>query len=125
MCLVAQLCLTLQPHGLRRLPGFSIHGDSPGKNVGVGCHALLQGIFPTQGSNPGLPHCRQNLYCLSNQGSPFYSIICTQNIQKTVSECEYSQAVQVVGCNLMFKSEVVRRMLLFCFSSVANSCPTL
>ena len=33
--------------------------DSPGKNIGVGCRALLQGIFPTQGWNPGLPHCRQ------------------------------------------------------------------
>ena len=32
--------------------------NSPGKNTGVGCHSLLQGIFPTQGSNPGLPHCR-------------------------------------------------------------------
>ena len=36
------------------LPGSSVHGDSPGKNPGVGCHALLQGIFPTQGSNPGI-----------------------------------------------------------------------
>ena len=36
-------------------------GDSPGKNTGVGCHFLLQGIFPTQGSNPGLPHWRQTL----------------------------------------------------------------
>ena len=36
----------------------------PGKNTGVGFHALLQGIFPTQGSNPHLPHCRQFLYCL-------------------------------------------------------------
>jgi len=34
------------------LPGSSVHGDSPGKNNGVGCHALLQGIFPTQGLNP-------------------------------------------------------------------------
>ena len=32
-------------------PGSSVHGDSPGKDIGVGCHALLQGIFPTQGSN--------------------------------------------------------------------------
>ena len=39
-------------------PLFSVHRDSPGKNTGVGCHALLQGIFPTQGSNPGLLHCR-------------------------------------------------------------------
>jgi len=52
------------------LPGSSVHGDSPGKNTGVGCHALLQGIFPTQGSNLGLPYCRQILYCLSYQGSP-------------------------------------------------------
>ena len=42
-------------------PGFSIHGGSPGKNTRVGCHFLLQGIFPTQGLNPGLPHCRQIL----------------------------------------------------------------
>ena len=51
-------------------PGSSVHGDSPGKNTGVGCYALLQGIFQTQGSNPGLPHCRWILYCLSHQGSP-------------------------------------------------------
>ena len=41
---------------------------SPGKNTGVGCHSLLQGIFPTQGSNPGLLHCSQMLYCLNHQG---------------------------------------------------------
>ena len=41
--------------------------DSPGKNTGVGCHALLQGIFLTQGSNLGLPRCRQILYSLSHQ----------------------------------------------------------
>ena len=50
-------------------PGSSVHGDSPGENTGVDCHALLQGIFPTQGSNPGLLHCRQILYCLSHQGN--------------------------------------------------------
>ena len=48
----------------------SVHGDSPGKNADVGCHALLQGIFLTQGSNPGLSHCGQILYHLSHQGSP-------------------------------------------------------
>ena len=47
------------------LRGSSVHGDSPGKNIGVGCHALLQGIFPTQGSNPGLSHCRRVLYYLT------------------------------------------------------------
>ena len=44
--------------------------DSPGKNTGVGCHSLLQGIFPTQGFNPGLLHCKEILYHLSQQGSP-------------------------------------------------------
>ena len=42
--------------------------NSPGKNTGMGCHSLLQGLFPTQGSNPGLLHCRWTLYCLSRQG---------------------------------------------------------
>ena len=51
------------------LPASSIHGNSPGKNTGVGCHAFPQGFFPTQASNPGLPHCKQILYYLSPQGS--------------------------------------------------------
>ena len=50
-------------------PGSSVQGDSPGKNTGVGCHALLQGFFPTQGSNPSLPHCRRILSHLNHQGS--------------------------------------------------------
>ena len=44
--------------------------NSPGRNSGVGSLPLLQGIFPTQGSNPGLPHCRQILYQLNHKGSP-------------------------------------------------------
>ena len=60
---------SLQPQGLQPAR-LLCPWDFPGKNTGVGCHFLLQGIFPTQGSNPGLPHCRQTLYCLSHQGSP-------------------------------------------------------
>ena len=51
-------------------PGSSVHGVSPSKNIGVDCQALLQGISPTQGLNPGLLHCRWILYWLSHQGSP-------------------------------------------------------
>ena len=58
---VAQWCPTLCDPMDYSLPGPSVHRDSPGKNTGVGCHALLQGIFPIQGSNPGLPHCRWTL----------------------------------------------------------------
>ena len=63
--LAVQSCLTLRPHGLyptRLLCPW----DSPGKNTGVGSHSLLQGIFLTWGSNPGLLHCRQILYHLSH-----------------------------------------------------------
>ena len=67
--LVAQSCLTLC-HSMD-FQCFSC----PGKNTGVGSHSLLQSIFPTQGSNPGLLHCRQTLYHPSHQGSPIYLLI--------------------------------------------------
>ena len=60
---VTQLCPTL-------CDPTDCSWNSPGQNIGVGSLSLLQGIFPTQGSNPGLPHCRQTLYQLSHQGSP-------------------------------------------------------
>ena len=69
-CLVAQLCLTLCNLMDWSSPGSSVHGDSPGNNTGVGCHALLQGIFPNQGLNRGLSHCRQFLYHLSRREAP-------------------------------------------------------
>ena len=55
---------SLRPHGL-----YS-SWNAPGQNTGVGSLSLLQEIFPTQGSNPGLPHCRRILYQLSHQRSP-------------------------------------------------------
>ena len=58
---VAQSCLTLY--------NLMLHSpwNSPGQNTGVGSHSLLQGIFPNEGSNPGLPHCRQVCYQLSHK----------------------------------------------------------
>ena len=55
---------SLRPHGLNS------PWSSPGQNTGVGSISFLQGIFPIQGSNPRLPHCRWILYQLSHQGSP-------------------------------------------------------
>ena len=69
MCSVVQLCPTLCCPINCSLPDFSVFGDSPDKNTGVDCNALLLGILPTQRSNPGLPHCRQILYYLSHQAS--------------------------------------------------------
>ena len=59
---------SLQPHGLHS------PWNSPGQNTGVGSFSLLQGIFTTQGSNPGLPHCRRIFYQLSHKGSPLIRI---------------------------------------------------
>ena len=66
--LYCYLLKTLWPHGLQ-LARLLCPWDSPGKNAGVGCHFLLQGIYPTRESNSGLLHCRQMLYRLSDKGS--------------------------------------------------------
>ena len=62
---------SLQPHGCSP-SGSSVHGDSPGKNTGVGCHALLQGIFPPQRANPGI-----------HTASTFFTIRATMEAQKS------------------------------------------
>ena len=67
MCLVTEPCPTLCDPMDCSLPGFSVHGDSPSKNTGVGYHALLQGIFLTKGQNPGLPHCGRILDSLPSE----------------------------------------------------------
>ena len=74
-----KLCLTLET------PWTVAHHapcpwDFPDKNTGVGCHFLLQGIFLTQGSNPGLLHCRWILYWQSHQGSPLNHLITRKSL---------------------------------------------
>ena len=63
---VAQSCLTLSDP-------MDSPWNAPGQNTGEGDPSLLQGILPTQGLNPGLPHCRWILYQLSHQGSPLFT----------------------------------------------------
>ena len=70
-CLVVQSCPTLWDPIDSSLTGSSVCGDSPGKNIEVDCHALLQGTFSSQGSSQGLPPRKQILCCLSHQGSPY------------------------------------------------------
>ena len=101
---VAQLCPTLGTPWTVQPARLLCPWNSSGKNTGVGCHFLLQGIFPTQGLNTCLLHCRQVLYHLSHQGSlllkdilsiktgqlkkhqeihaSLYLIICRQNVIK-------------------------------------------
>ena len=59
------------------LPGSSVPWDFPGKNTGVGCNFLLQGIFPTQGSNLYLLHWQADSLSLSHQGSHICVCVCT------------------------------------------------
>ena len=59
--------------------------DFPGKNTGVGCHFLLQEIFLTQGSNPGLLHCKRILFHPSHRGSPISQIVLNKLIFNRVN----------------------------------------
>ena len=72
--------------------GSSVHG----KNTGMGCHFLLQGIFPTQGSNLALLHCRQILYHLSHQGS----LILNETFPKVVSGGALISVTLKLGCTV-------------------------
>ena len=94
MCLVIQSCPTLCDPMDFSPAGSSVHGYSPGQNTGVGCHSLLQGIFPNQGSNPGLSHCKQILYHLSHQGNSIESYAAILNdAKKTVIIIEVQQVM--------------------------------
>ena len=71
--LVAKWCLTLCDSTYRSPPDSSVHGDSSGEKTGVASLSIFQGS-----SNPGLPHCRRVLSCLSHQESPFLKVNMTQ-----------------------------------------------
>ena len=98
LCIVAHLCPTLCDPMDCSLPGFSNHGDSPGKNNREGSHALLQGIFPTQGSNPGSPALRRVLYRLSHQGSSLQSMESQKSrISRSDRACRQKGETRVFG----------------------------
>ena len=71
MCLVAQLCPTLCDPVDRSPPGSSVHRDSPGKNTGVGCHALLQGNLPNPGIKSRSPTLQADSLPSAPPGKPF------------------------------------------------------
>ena len=113
LCLVAQSCLTLCNPMDYTPPGSSVHGNSPSKNTGVGCHALLQKIFPTKGSNPGLSHFRQILYQLSHQVSIYiyiyiYVIFLMHSFVNRYLDCSISWFLWIMlqvmwECKYLFK----------------------
>ena len=81
--LVHQSCLTLCNPMDCSPPGCSVYGDSPGKYARMGCQAFLQGIFPTQGSNPGLPHLWWTLSLSQGQAVHWYHLVtyCKRHLQ--------------------------------------------
>ena len=76
VCFISQLCLTLCDLVECSPPGSPVHGDSPGKKTGVGCHALLQGIFPTQGENQ-VSHSADRFSTSEPPGKPVTYFICS------------------------------------------------
>ena len=95
VCLVTQSCQTLCDTMDCSLSGSSVHGDSSGRNIEVGYHALLQGTFPTQESNLGPPHCRLILYHLNHRGSPSFD--CIQFVSKVMSLLFYIMSRFVIS----------------------------
>ena len=64
----------------------TVHVIFPGNSTGEDCHFRLQQMFPTQGSNPGLPHCRETLYRQSHQGSPVSEVKVTRSLRPPWTE---------------------------------------
>ena len=107
-------------------PGSSVPGDSPGKNTGVGCYALLQGIFPTLGLNSGLPHCKWILYQLSHQGSPWILQWVACLFSRGTSWPRNWTSVSCIAGGFFISWAVnLSFMFLYCCSLVTKSCLTL
>ena len=107
LCLVTQSCPTLCDPMDCSPPGSSVHGDSSGKNTGVGCHSLLQGIFRTQGLNPGLPHYRRIFYQLSQEGGPLYIVLfiislCSKGFALLKTFCKYLEVTGYFSVHTTF-----------------------
>ena len=104
---------SLQPHGLQPTR-LLCPWNSPGKNTGMGCHSLHQGILLTQGSNLGLLHCRQIVYPLSHQGSPTYHGIFFINI--------FSQLLYFTSISKRIKSPPQVFSTCFLFFEYLEAC---
>ena len=97
--------------------------NSPGQNTGVGSLSLLQGIFPTQESNPGLPHCGQILYQLSHKGSPRIREWVAYPCSRGSSQPRNQTRVSCIAGGF-FATELSGKPLLWSSSSSWVSCAT-
>ena len=111
-CYLFILSDSLRPHGLwptRLLCPW----NSPGKNTGVGCHSLLQGICSTQGSNLGFPPCRQILYHLSHLGNSIREWLCLNILEFLTPEFIISQLWRFRGCIVDWTTGEKKRLFFF------------
>ena len=94
-------------------------GNFPGQNTGVGSLSLLQGLFPTQGSSSGLPHCRWILYQLTHQGSPWLPelLITLARVCLTVCTCMSPRQCACVGMCVYSKHNLEIRLALHIYSN--------
>ena len=99
----------------RSLPGFSLHGI-------LLARILLWRIFPTQGSNPGFPHCRRSLYCLSHQGSHRYLYSCTS---EAILFCKHNTKDRTFSKDTLFFLKFALLEHLCACMLTAQSCLTL
>ena len=126
---------SLQPHGLQPARPLC-PGDSPGMNTGVGCHTLLQGIFQTQGQNPGLLYCRQILYHLSQQGIKYLYCYLQNRITSGIGQSDYPQVFRREAdvfygnkfqkqCKASRNKQLINFILWAILCSVMKSCTIL
>ena len=125
--LVVQLCLTLCDPMDCSPPGSSVPVDSPGNNTGVGCQAFFYGIFPTLGSNTGLPQFRQILYHLNHQGSPWVLKWLAYPFSRESSRPRNWNGVFCIAGRFFtsYQGSPGVNIVSVQFSSVAQSCLTL
>ena len=115
---------SLQPHGI-----YS-PWNSPGQNTGVDSLSLLQGIFPTQASNPGLPHCRRILYQLSHKGSPKISKVGHKKHEEKIDKLKsitfnmrvLSKSSLLSAPNLFLQSQFCNNEAATCKHFSASQC---
>ena len=121
--LVAQSCPTLCDPMDYSLPGSSCQWDFPGKYTGVGCHFLLQEIFPTQWLNQGLLHNRQTLYHLSHQGSLpktiLISVLKAWHPWSPLSQGETRGLVTLWYSSLLHKTNSCAKLRMYSWTTLA------
>ena len=91
----------------RSPPGSSAPGDSPSKNTGVGCHFLLQGIFPTRGSHSSLLNWQVDSLPLSHQGRPYYYLMCVNTTEwkmASVSKGHKFTSIEIIIISSVLKN---------------------